>query len=165
MTKHLLLAALATTAFSHAAWAQAHHHGLASATLVLTAEGALSLSLEIPAGDILGFERAPQSAAETELVETTIARLSDPAGLFALDAAADCQVESADVELETHAGHAELIAHYIYACAKATGLKTIDAEGFLRAYPGVGEVDLSGLIDGKAMHVELHQSSPLAVLR
>lgn len=132
---------------------------------MLTAEGALSLSLEIPAGDILGFERAPQSADETELVETTIATFSHPAGLFALDAAADCQVESADVELKTDAGHAELIAEYVYACANAAGLKTIDAEGFLRAYPGVEEVDLSALIDGKAVHVEMNQSSPLAVLR
>jgi hypothetical protein len=167
MTRPLLWCALALPLMAPAnvALAQSHHHGTAEASLVLSEAGALSLALEIPAGDVLGFERLPATGAEQEAVAGAIAVLSEPLALFSFPAAAGCAVVNAVAELEAEGGHAELAAEYVLQCRDAAALDRIEAGGLFVAFAGVHEVALAALVNGRAVQAEMSGSAPAAGLR
>ena len=90
--------------------AHVHGHG----TLDIALEGnRISLALEAPGADIVGFEHAAASPVEIEQVAKARARLSDPLALFALPQAAGCMALKADVVLEDEDqdGHDHAGAH------------------------------------------------------
>lgn len=68
---------------------EAHVHG--QARLEIAAEGELlTIRLESPLDNLLGFERAPRTNDERQAVQRVIARLSDGAAQFLPSAAAGC---------------------------------------------------------------------------
>lgn len=158
--------ALPLVAFSPTiALAQTHHHGMAEVSMVLSADGAMSLALEIPAGDVLGFERDPANATEETALSDVIEILSDPTSLFEFPAAASCALVSSEASLEAEDDHAELAAAYLLHCADASAFDTFGAPGLLGAFSGVTEVELSALVNGRAVQAELSLSSPAISLR
>lgn len=168
MTRNFLWRAMALPllAFStNVALAQSHHHGMAEVSMVLSADGAVSVALEIPAGDVLGFERAPATEAEEAILSDVIEILSDPMSLFEFPAAASCAVVSSETSLEAEGDHAELAAAYLLQCANASALNTFGAGGILAAFSGVTEVELSALVNGRAVQAELSPSSTATSLR
>lgn len=83
-------AALAATALASAAWAgKAHEHGVARLDVGVEA-GRVTLSLEVPLEDLVGFERAPRTDAERAAVTTALARLTEVDRLVRIDGAAGC---------------------------------------------------------------------------
>ena len=145
--------------------AQSHHHGMAEVSMVLSADGAVSLVLEIPAGDVLGFERAPANESEEAALDAVFAQLSDPLAVFEFPTTASCAVVSSESSLETEGDHAELAAAYLLQCGNASAFDTLGAGGLLGAFPGVTEVELSALVNGRAVQAELSLSSPVINLR
>jgi hypothetical protein len=75
-------------------WAagKAHEHG--ALRLDVAIEGSkLTITMEAPLDNLLGFERAPRTDAERKAAADVLARLRSPdkgTPLFALDAAAQC---------------------------------------------------------------------------
>lgn len=83
-------AVLAATALASAAWAgKAHEHGVARLDVGVEA-GRVTLSLEVPLEDLVGFERAPRTDAERAAVTTALARLTEVDRLVRIDGAAGC---------------------------------------------------------------------------
>jgi hypothetical protein len=77
----------------------AHEHG--RGTLNIALEGArLSMELEAPGMDIVGFEHAPSTDKQKAAVEFAKRRLAAPQALFELPAAAGCVPKETKVAIE-----------------------------------------------------------------
>ena len=82
----------------------AHQHG--HATLNIAFEGnTISMELEAPGMDIVGFEHAASSEAERAAEAKAKALLTDPTQLFRLPAAAGCSLGSGKVVVESGHDH------------------------------------------------------------
>ena len=68
-----------------------HQHGAATLSIALDG-GALSVRLEVPAIDLLGFERAPANATEIGKVQEVQRLLAAARGVVQLPAAAGCKL-------------------------------------------------------------------------
>lgn len=128
--------------------AHAHVHG--KGTLDIAVEGnRVSLALEAPGMDIVGFEHAAKSAAQKAAVEAAKKKLEQPLDLFKLPAAAKCKLVEAKVTLEdeapakgdakashNHAGHKAGDSHnafratYALDCEAPAQMSTLDADYF-----------------------------------
>lgn len=141
---------LALCALSHAAGAQGHAHQHGGLRLDVAAEaGNLSLLLQSPLDNLLGFERAPRTDAERRMTEAALARLKAADTLFKIDPAAGCKLaqvtlESAALGLgqadaKAGAGHADIDASFEFKCSGDSAY--IDVELFA-AYPRMQTIDV-----------------------
>jgi hypothetical protein len=77
-----------------------HEHG--RGTLNIAVEGnKISLELEVPGVDIVGFEHEAKSRNDKTTLEKAKQKLSAPLSLFKFPASAGCRVTEAKVEVET----------------------------------------------------------------
>jgi hypothetical protein len=126
---------LGATAAAQAA-GHAHVHGVAKVDIAVEARR-LSVQLEMPLDNLLGFERAPRTDAERKATDAALARLRTAAQMFAIDPAAQCSV--ANVELNSAAlklgnpdpqeeadGHADIDASFEFACMDAAKAGFLD---------------------------------------
>jgi hypothetical protein len=143
------LAGYCTAAPIAFAQAHPHEHGVARVEVAVE-DSAVSVRLESPLDNLVGFERAPRNDAERKRVDAAL-RLFDRSGrLFAVDPAAGCKLQG--VELRSQAlklgpagepdpdGHAELEANFRFDCARAERASFIDAALFA-AFPRVQRID------------------------
>jgi Protein of unknown function (DUF2796) len=132
--------------------AEAHQHGIGRLDIAI--EGTtVSMALEAPADDIVGFEHVAKSAADLAKVEAAKAKLMAPLALFELSKAAGCTVQKAEVKFATeakdktdaHDGHAEVTAEYTLGCTSIVDVKTIEFLYF-KAFKGAEslKVNLAG---------------------
>ena len=116
-----------------------HVHG--QATLRVVRDGnALGLELDAPLESLLGFERAPRTAAERTALASLQARLADPARLFRLDAEARCSITASAVAVPpldappprqaVGEGHADVAASVAFACLEPERLRVLDVRLF-----------------------------------
>ena len=116
--------------------AKPHVHGIAK--LDIAVEGTrLSLRLDSPLDNLLGFERAPRNDAERRQADAAVAKLKDAGTMFNIDPAAQCKpasVELASAALklgkpdpeEEKAGHADIDASFEFDCVDAGKAAYID---------------------------------------
>lgn len=115
------------------AWAgKAHQHGVAQLDVAVEATR-VTLELDTPLDNLLGFERAPRTDAERALVDKTLARLRAADQLFRIDGAAGCTlakvtlesavlglaapgVDAAKAAEAAKGDHAELSGRYEFSC-------------------------------------------------
>jgi predicted secreted protein len=86
----LLFAALAAAAL-HAQAGPAHQHGVARLDVAVEANR-VTLYLDTPLDNLLGFERAPRTDAERQQADAAVARLKDADKLFRIDGNAGCKL-------------------------------------------------------------------------
>lgn len=132
-----------------------HVHGVAS--LEVAQEGVmLTLRLESPLDNLLGFERAPRTDKERDAVRAMAATLRDAAKVFAIDPDAGCVLQSVRLEsgvidgallgksdpqgvrkdgaaqmakresVHGHEGHAEMEAGYVFNCTYPERLNSVN---------------------------------------
>lgn len=84
----------------------AHEHGSGAINMAFDGNS-ISMELESPGADIVGFEYAATSEEDRAAVDNAIADLARPLDLFVLPAAAGCTVVEASVALigDDHADH------------------------------------------------------------
>ena len=78
--------------------ADAHQHGHGALNVALEGE-TLSIEMETPGADILGFEHMAKATEDKATVEKARKTLADPVSLFGLSAAAGCSVTDAEIEI------------------------------------------------------------------
>lgn len=154
LSRSIIALAVALSGGAGTAWAagKAHEHG--ALRLDVAVDGnKLTIVMEAPLDNLLGFERAPRTDAERKAAAEVLARLRSPdkgAPLFAADAAAQCSLSKAEVQaavLEPAAkpapkdDHADLDASYEFTCAKPGELRTLDV-GLFEAYKRMQRIDV-----------------------
>lgn len=141
-----LVAASAAVAGDPAAAEQppAHHHGTASLQVSLDGR-ALQISFEGPSDNVLGFEHAPRTDAQKQVVARADQQLKQPGQLFGIPPAAQCQAQPARVDMklpEAGAGetHSEIEAEWRWECGNPAALVDLDVGGLFRSFPRLRQV-------------------------
>lgn len=136
------------------AWAagKAHEHGALKIDVAIEGNR-VSIGMEAPLDNLLGFERAPRTDAERRSAADVLARLRGPdkgTPLFVMDAAAHCTLAKAEVTapvLEPGAkpagndGHADLDASYEFTCTKPDELRNLELALF-DVYKRIQRIDV-----------------------
>lgn len=158
--------------------AGAHVHG--AATLDLAAEGdSLSFHLTTPLDNLVGFERAPRTAAERTRLAEAVTRLRHTTNLFTFDPAAGCVADpvtidspflAADGSVAVAASgaaaghshppaddHAELQASYRFRCAEVARAKHVDLGFFV--FTGLRAITVQGATPSGQFKRELKRPS------
>src|SRR5262245_46549965 len=81
-----------------------HVHGHGTLNIAIE-DKRVSMELEVPGIDVVGFEHAPSTDAQKAAVDKATAELKQPLSVFKLPAAAGCIVASADVAVEKEEHH------------------------------------------------------------
>lgn len=74
-----------------------HVHGVVELGIVVEGS-AVAVSLRAPLDDVVGFEHAPESDEQLELVRRAAAMLSNAGAMFGLADSADCSISDASVD-------------------------------------------------------------------
>ena len=129
----------------------AHVHGLASVTLAQD-DKQIWVSMRVPGYDMLGFERQPRNDDEVALIKTTMEKLRQPQSLLALEAEANCEFKSADVDVpllnKDHQGHADFEVNQQFECKNPEALSKITITLFER-YSSIQQVNMQWTLEGK----------------
>ncbi len=92
----VLAASLASVAVAPSpaiASSKAHQHGVATLDVALDGNQ-VTIDIDSPLDNLLGFERAPRSAAERQRVDAMANKLKAADGLFVFDGAAGCVLKA-----------------------------------------------------------------------
>lgn len=82
----------------------AHVHGHGTLNIAIE-DKRISMELEVPGMDVVGFEHAASTDAQKAAVDKAEALLQKPLGLFVLPAGAGCSVASTNVAIEAEHHH------------------------------------------------------------
>lgn len=123
------------TAFAHEPGA--HVHGVGKLQVTLDAN-TLTLGLESPLDNLLGFEHLPRNDQQKAAVRAMADKLKQPATLFVTTPAAQCKVDSVKLEspvlepakMESGDGHADLDGEFVFRCAQPAALHDIEVRLF-----------------------------------
>lgn len=133
----------------------AHVHGHGRLNIAIE-DKTMSLELDVPAADIVGFEHEPKTQKEKAALDRARVRLADGLSLFTPSAEAQCAQKSAAAGIEAgHSGeqgqhepsgkehaHADFHAEYAFECASPSQLKSM-AFGYFAAFPNAEELEIS----------------------
>ena len=104
-----------------------HHHGKhvhGEVTLNVAIDGGtLTVEIETPAAQVLGFEKSPRDDAERAAVTAADAGFRSGRGMFGVPTAAGCRLAGTDfTPPKLGSGHADYRARYRFACSNAAAL-------------------------------------------
>jgi uncharacterized protein DUF2796 len=166
----------------------AHEHG--RGTLNIALEGSrLSMELEVPGADIVGFEHEASTAKQKSAVEAAKKQLAAPQRLFELPAAAGCVLKEAKIAIEAedhdhehgqeakdhdakgdaagehepkeHAGHEHSAFHAEYAFdCKAPASLTAIGFGYFKAFAGAQKLDVTVIGPKQQNRFEVSRAKP-----
>lgn len=129
----------------------AHQHGVLKLDIAVEARK-LSLQMESPLDNLVGFERAPRNEAERKRVDAALAKLEAGQALFTIDPAAQCklakvQLSSAVLKLGPpapagkHSEHADIDAVFEFDCQDTARAGFIDV-GLFDAFAGMKQIEV-----------------------
>jgi hypothetical protein len=160
-----------------------HVHGHGTLNIAIE-DKRVSMELEAPGMDIVGFEHAASTDDQKAAVDKAKVRLEQPLGVFLLPAGAGCTVAEAKVAIEAehhhdgdddhdadhadakdgdghdeHAGHNQFHATYALDCANPAELTTITFDYFT-LFAGAHDLTVS-VVTGKGQsQFEVSRSKP-----
>ncbi len=180
LLRHTAALAWLLLAAAPASAAGAHQHGVAS--LQVVAEGnSLSLTLDSPLDNLLGFERGPRSEAERAAVRAMAQRFHAGAALAQPTPAAGCQLQTVALASEVIApallaksgaapgaasppaagGHADLAATLGFHCSQPQALKGVALGGLFQAFPRLRQLDTAVVAPGVQRGAKLGAKQPV----
>ena len=147
----VIVCALALSAGGPALAAKAHQHGTARLDIAVDASR-VSIVLDTPLNNLLGFERAPRTDAERQQADAAVALLRDAGRLFRIDPAAGCTlagVELASAALKLGDGgdapaqgdHADLEGRFDFDCKQGGRAAHVEV-GLFEAFKGLRRLEL-----------------------
>lgn len=127
---------------------EAHVHGTANLQVAIDSK-ILTLNLESPLDNLLGFEHVPRTDKQKAAVRGMAERLNQVATLFVPTPAAQCtpvsvKLESPILEPSKKAGsdgHANLDGEYVFRCEKPESLRDIEVKLF-DSFPNLRQLDV-----------------------
>ena len=164
--RHVKLATVAATLTialgSSTGWSSdrkldSHEHGVS--TLKMAQEGnTVTMELEAPGDDIVGFEYEPKSEAEKASVEAALAKLRKPEMLFSMPSSARCSVAKSDAEFETSKDHAGFHVKWSLTCKSIAAANSLKV-GFFDAFPSAKEVEVEAVGAAGQMAAEVEKGT------
>lgn len=177
--KALLFALLPVCLFAATgpAWAgKPHQHGVAQLDVVVEPTR-VTLELDTPLDNLLGFERAPRTDAERAMVDKVLARLRAADGLFRIDSAAGCTLgkvslvssvlglaapganaaqatQAAEAAKGAKGDHAELNGHFEFNCKAGQRASFVEV-GLFDAFAPMKRVELQLVLPRGQMKASL----------
>lgn len=133
-TLNIALFALCLTPLLAQAAGKAHVHGIAKLDVAVEATK-ITLQLESPLDNLLGFERAPRTDAERRQADALVARLKAADAMFRIDPAAQCMLAKVDLASSalglgqpdpSEEGHADIDGTFEFDCVDAAKAAFID---------------------------------------
>ncbi|QLI81051.1 DUF2796 domain-containing protein [Chitinibacter fontanus] len=117
MKKLIALVCITIPLVSQAHEHAAHVHGAAEIDVAIEGKKLL-ITLESPADNLLGFERAPKTEAEKAKLKAVTEQLNQAATLFVPDAAAQCKAATPVVNMPSFkkGEHSDIDAEYSFDC-------------------------------------------------
>lgn len=159
--------ALGAAAFCALAWpalaASPHQHGVARLDVGVES-GRVTLELEMPLDNAVGFERAPRDDAERQRLDAALARLRDGAALFGIDPSAGCTLAAAEADTRLDGGHADIDARWEFGCQDAARAGFVEVHLF-SAFARLQRLDVQTATPRGQMKATLRRGStrlPLA---
>ncbi|MEZ5938670.1 MAG: DUF2796 domain-containing protein [Hyphomonadaceae bacterium] len=169
--------------------AKAHVHGVAEISFVISGQ-TLSVSLDGPLANVLGYEHAPVTAEERKTAQTATRLLNDPLRIARPSDKAGCKPQTPAIVLpfdapgrhdheDQHARddehgdadhgdaphvHMDLEATYTFTCARIARLDHIDVTAF-KTFPGIKTVEGVVLGPGIQFSRRLTPSAPVLKLK
>jgi uncharacterized protein DUF2796 len=153
-----------------------HQHG--HGTLNIAIEGPrVSMELDVPGADIVGFEHAARTESQKAAVEKAKAQLRDPLSLFVMPRAAGCSVKEATVKIEgsdeagaeqakqgaqkgdAKAEHSDFNAEYVLECGAMEKLTSIEF-AYFRKFAGADELEVNLVTTKGQSKFEIKRSKP-----
>lgn len=128
------LFALCLTPLLAQAAGKAHVHGIAKLDVAVEAR-TITLQLESPLDNLLGFERAPRTDAERKQADAMVAKLKAADAVFRIDPAAQCTLGKVDLASSalklgqpdpSEEGHADIDGTFEFDCIDAARAAFID---------------------------------------
>jgi hypothetical protein len=157
--------------------AGAHEHGRGTLNIAIE-DGRLSMELEAPGADIVGFEHQAKTKAQKAAVEAAKKQLAAPQGLFELPAAAGCVLKEAKVAIEAegddHDGHDDkdhdskagnddahsaFRAEYAFECKAPASIASIGF-GYFKAFAGAQKLDVTVITPKQQNKFEATRAKP-----
>jgi Protein of unknown function (DUF2796) len=140
MKKHFFLAACALLLPTMPYASKAHEHGVVKLDVAVQGQQIL-ITMESPLEGVLGFERAPKSAADNAKVAAATAQLQAADKLFQIDPAAHCRLSKTTLMApvvgigvaaltQDKTGHGDLDAEFIFDCQDASQAQRIEVALF-----------------------------------
>lgn len=103
-----------------------HEHGVVTFNLALEGE-LLSLEVDAPAINVLGFERSPRNDAERKVVADTHAWLSGGREILAVPGNAGCRAQAVSFTApKLGSGHADYRPRYSFRCSNPAALGWVE---------------------------------------
>jgi hypothetical protein len=153
----------------------AHEHGVARLDIGVE-PGRITLDLDSPLDNLIGFEHAPRNEAEQDRVKAALGRLRAAAELFRIDAAAACQLGRAELQSPllqlgppaaagAREGHADLEAHFEFHCHAGARASFVEV-GLFEAFPALRRIELQLVLPkGQMKATLLRPASRVALVR
>lgn len=149
MKTRLLAGALLLATLPVQAQHKGHVHGVVNLNIAVQGN-TLTVQMEAPLDNLVGFEHRPRTAAQLKAAEAALKTLNDVAALIKPAAAAQCDAGKAEVDGSTlqpavpgakDAAHADLDATYTYTCAQPAALATLEL-GLFDAFRRIQRIDV-----------------------
>jgi len=152
-----------------------HQHG--HGTLNIAIEGGrVSMELDVPGADIVGFEHAATTKSQRDAVDKAKAQLAAPLSLFATPKSAACSVKEANVKIEgaepkdaaakpadnakaAQHEHSDFNADYVLECTSIDKLTSIEFPYF-RVFPAAEELEVNLVTQKGQSKFEVKRSKP-----
>lgn len=159
-----------------------HEHGHGRLNIAIEGKR-LSMELEVPGVDIVGFEHEASTSEQKAAIEKAKATLGDALSIFKLPAAAGCRLADAKVAIQAedehehadaehkdeakHDGeeeeekhhHSEFHVAYALDCATPAQITGIDFKYF-DAFAGAQELDINLVTEKGQSHYEVTRAQP-----
>lgn len=156
----------------------AHVHGHGRLNIAIE-DKKVSIDLEVPGADIVGFEHEPSTPDQKAAIENAKTKLADGLALFTPSAAAGCSLKSAKVatqaehedehEHEEHAAsaheeepghrHSEFHVEYSLECSSPSRLTAMTFDYF-KAFSGAQELDIAVISPKGQSSFEVKRDQP-----
>ena len=159
-----------------------HEHGRGTLNIAIEA-GRISMELEAPGVDIVGFEHAAKTARQKAALENAKKQLLAPQSLFKFPRAAGCLVADAKVDIEReehehdqgtepHAeqhkaeaaaaeekGHSNFHAEYAFTCNAPTSITAVEF-GYFQAFAGAQKLEVNVITPKGQTKFEVSRAKP-----
>jgi hypothetical protein len=181
-TACILTAAMAATALP--AWAEgpqrqlgAHVHGHGRLNIAIEGKK-MSMELEVPGADIVGFEHEPSTPGQRAALAEARAKLANAAALFAPEPKAGCALDRVTVSTEAEhdhhdhgdksaassqekegGGHSEFHGEYTFVCTSPSRLTSMTFDYF-KEFPNAQELDVTIVSAKGQLSFEVKRDKP-----